>query len=154
MRSAVAPLVLLLTLAGCAGTDPRDEDAESTNPSPTAPAPRQLVEHQGNTDQCTEVLRDPVRIPFEVVSGYDRLEVSFHASGLGQVGYTLRGPGGVVVDEVADHNPGNQPCSHAHAGGSKEHAASPGAYEIEVRNVGILGWHLLVNERASANATA
>jgi hypothetical protein len=106
-----------------------------------------VLAKQGNNNACTEVLRDAQRFPFKVDAGYSHIEVSWHASGHGFVGYEIKGPNGTVVD-VPDANPGNTPCDHStHTGGTTNlYAVAAGDYEAIVRNTGILGWTLSINE--------
>lgn len=141
-------LVLLAAVSGCT-QDPAPEPGPTPSPTPDPLAPVQLLEAQGNNDQCTNVLVDDATYAFTVPSGYHEIEVSFHASGLGQVGYEIRDANGTVVASRDDENPTNQPCTHAHSGASGRYTAPPGDYDVSVRNLGILGWHLVVTARAA-----
>jgi hypothetical protein len=147
---ALVALVLALLLSGCAGSTP-NEPGPTTQEPPARPPPKQIFEQTGNDPTCTQVLNGERRFTFIVDEGYDRLEVSWHASGLGQVGYEIRGPNGRVIG-LDPYNPGDQPCNHAHTGGHEEVPAVPGEYAVIVNATGVIGWHLLVNEVA-ANAT-
>lgn len=154
MRSASLLLVALVAAAGCL-----QSDAPAPGPSPSmAPLPppvKQVLSLEGNNALCSEVLTNPTTAPFDLEDAYDQLEVTWHASGLGQVRYEIHSPDGSLVDSMPDTNPTNQPCTHAHEGGAKTLSGlKPGRYEATVYNTGILGWHLLVNEKSSqSNAT-
>lgn len=150
-----ALLIGLVLLAGCTSGPPADETPGPTTPSePPPPAPRQLLSKEGNNAQCTDVLRDPQTFDFQVDEGFDQLVVEFHASGVGNVGYSITGPN--FTKEKSDYNPQNQPCNHAHDGkGDLFEGVSAGNYTITVRNLGIVGWHLSVDEKSSrSNASA
>jgi len=149
----LAVLVLAVALSGCAAKTPTGE-VPSSSPSPTHPVPKQILSQEGNNAQCTDVLKGEARVPFKVDEGYDTLEVTWHASGLGMVGYDILSPDGTKIQGVADSNPGNQPCNHLHEGGAVEVAITPGEYTAVVRNAGVLGWHLLVNEKVAGDPMA
>lgn len=115
--------------------------------------PKQLLSREGNNAQCTEVLSGEVRIPFTLEEGYDVLEVTWHATGLGNVGFDILAPDGAKLHGVPDSNPSSQPCNHLHEGGAQEVPAAPGDFVAVVRNVGILSWHLQINEKVAGEAT-
>jgi hypothetical protein len=140
----------LLLAAGCTSMPPTSGPTDGTDAMPSLP-PKQVFEHEGNNAQCTDVLTGTATFQFTVDPGYTHIEVSWHASGLGMVGYEIRGPNG-TVSSAADRNPGDQPCNHAHSGDVEKDPVAPGTYDVTVRNQGILGWHLLVNEVANVSA--
>lgn len=144
MRPVLLLTGVALLLSGCAGPS---DDGPSESPSPTLPPPREILAKQGNNNACSEVLRDSVTFPFRVEEGYTHIQVSWHAAGHGFVGYEIKGTQATVVSRP-DYNPGNTPCDHStHTGASAEtFAAGPGDYEAVVRNTGILGWTLSINE--------
>lgn len=153
MRPAPVLLALTLLVAGCAGRPGPERTTDEDEPTPTPPPPpKELVSEVGNA-RCMEVLTGNRTFDFQVEDRYDRMEVSFHASGLGRVGYEVRGPNDTLVTDLPDYNPANQPCSHAHEGNITTFTATPGAYRATVRQLGLVGWHLQVNERASQNNT-
>lgn len=151
MRASLAGLVLIVLLAGCASSPDVPGPTDGSD-DPSSLRPRQVFEQEGNNPQCTDVLAGTREFSFDVDAGYNHIEVSWHASGLGNVGYEIRGPNGTVAS-VADYNPANQPCNHDHGAAPEAHPAPPGAYTIVVRNQGILGWHLQINELVGENAT-
>lgn len=149
---AIVALVLASALAGCSSDQGGPEPTGSTSDF-RRPPPREVFSEQGNNAQCTEVLAGEQVYDFAVEEGYDTIEVQFHASGLGQVGYEITGPDGAVVADVPDSNPQSQPCTHGHSGLVESFPATPGAYQATVRNTGILGWIFVVNEVSTARAT-
>ncbi len=154
MRASVFPAAVLFLAAGCADNGATDDPGPTDEPGPPVPPPKQVLEREGNNAQCSDVLTGAQTLPFTVESGYSLIEVSFHASGLGNVGYEIRDANGTRLVEEPPYNPTNQPCDHAHEGGFDTHAASSGEYTIVVQNQGIVGWHLIINQVATpGNAT-
>lgn len=153
MKTIVTAAIVLLLLSGCTGRDAGDNPTDPGPTEPIKPPPKQVLSKEGNAE-CAGVVKDPVTFDFVIEEQYHVLELAFHASGLGNVGLELRDSNGTVIHEIPDYNPGNQPCTHAHEGAADLLMNGPGAYEVTVRNTGIVAWHLIVNELAGdANAT-
>ena len=149
---SLALALLALLVAGCSSAP--DTTPTGTDPPPTPHLPpKGILSKQGNNDVCTEVLSGSQSYPFEVEAGYDTIEVTWHANGLGQVGFDVKDSAGNNLLRRADENPGTEPCDHNHTPESTNITAPPGRYEATVRNAGIIYWLLTVNERQANDTT-
>lgn len=135
--------VLLLAFAGCSSEAPAPSTSPSPTPTPPSTPPVEAFSHEANNPQCTEVLTTPYTAEFTVPENYTRIEVIWHAQGVGQVGFEIKNPNGTVIVSKGDENPATACGAHAHPPGQVL-AVAPGTFDLTVRNTGAIGWLLIV----------
>ena len=136
--------IILMVLAGCASNvpDATAPPSSPTTPTPPSPAPLEVLNEERNNQACTDVLTEGFTGTFTVPENYTRVEIAWHATGTGQVGYEIRDGNDTVLASRPDENPGTG-CTHNH-GPSTMYDAAPGDFDVTVRSTGLVYWQLVV----------
>lgn len=149
---AIAAVAATLALAGCVGTQSPPGSTTLQTPVPISLPPQQVLSKE-NMATCPEAITG-ASWDFKIDPHYDRIQVEFHHSGVGQIGLKIQDSGGsnqLIIPANAD---ASQPCTHAHEGSPQAVSLPAGTYRAVMEGAGVLGYHLTIVEFSTTGDAA